>query len=120
MPRRRFLLPALFASAALGFVLGTAPPALSQAGVAPTDESFESADGVKLYGRFYKAVGSKNNSCVILLPQTRVDPTKGDWDGLGKRLAGEGYHVLLLHYRGHGKSTDMNGKEFFGHPILGP
>lgn len=120
MSRRRLLLPVVFAAALFGLVDGTAPRALSQGSGGASDESFESADGVKLNGRFYKAQVTKNNSCVILLPGYKKDPTKGDWDGLARRLAGEGYNVLLLQYRGHGKSTDINGKEFFGDPVLGP
>lgn len=118
MTRRRLLLPFLFAAGVLGLAAATAPPAAAQ-GQGPSDESFESADGVRLNGRFYQAKASRNGSCVLLLPGFKKDPTKGDWDGLAKRLAGEGYHVLLLHYRGHGKSTDIDGKTFFGHPVLG-
>jgi pimeloyl-ACP methyl ester carboxylesterase len=118
MPRRRLLLSAAFAAAALGLAALTAPPAAAQPG--PADESFESADGVKLNGRFYKAAAARNGSCVLLLPGYKKDPTKGDWDGLAKRLAGEGYNVLLLHYRGHGKSTDLDAKPFYGDPVLGP
>jgi hypothetical protein len=75
---------------------------------------------VRLHGRFYKAGAAKNNSCVLLLPGYKKDPTKGNWDDLAKLLAKEGYNVLLLHYRGHGKSTDVAGRDFFGHPYLGP
>ncbi len=123
---RRLLLSLLFAAAAVGLVGLDANPTLAQAqpaapkGSDPTDESFESADGVKLNGRFYKAAKAGNGSCVLILPGYKKDPTKGDWGGLANRLSAEGYNVLILHYRGHGKSTDINGKEFFGQPILGP
>lgn len=119
MPTRRFLLPLVFSAVTMVFVFTGAPQARSQ-GAGPSDESFETVDGVKLNGRFYKATVNKNGSCVLLMPGFKKDPTKGDWDGLARRLSGEGYNVLLIHYRGHGRSTDMNGKEFFGNPILGP
>jgi hypothetical protein len=118
MSRRTALSFVLFAAAAVGLLGESAPVAVAQ-NVVPTDESFESADGVKLYGRFYKAAVTKNGSCVLILPQFKKDPTKGDWDGLAKRLANEGYNVLILHYRGHGKSTDIIAKDFFGNPVLG-
>jgi len=116
---RRLLLPVVLLAALVGAAGVSTPRALSQ-GTGPTDESFESVDGVKLNGRFYKAATTRNNSCVILMPGYKKDPTKGDWAGLATTLAKEGFNVLLLHYRGHGKSTDINGKEFFGELYLGP
>jgi len=123
---RRLLQSLAFAATAAVLVGLDTPPAPAQAqppvpkGSDPTDESFESADGVKLNGRFYKAAKAGNGSCVLILPGYKKDPTKGDWGGLASRLSGEGYNVLILHYRGHGKSTDINGKEFFGNAYLGP
>jgi hypothetical protein len=120
MTLRRLLLPFTFAVAACIAALVSAPSAPAQPGVVPIDESFESPDGVKLNGRFYRATASKNNSCVLLLPGYKKDPTKGHWDDLAKLLAKEGYNALLLHYRGHGKSTDVSGRDFYSNPYIGP
>ena len=78
MTRRRFLMPLVFAALALGATLLTAPPAEAQA---PSDETFESADGVKLHGRFYKAQANKNDSCVLLVARVQEGPDQG---GLGR------------------------------------
>lgn len=107
MNRRLFLSTAATATAAAYLLPGSARAQ------DPTDENIETADGVKLRGIFYKAANSKNGSCVILLHEPFTDPTKGDWDGLAKTLAGKGYHTLRFDFRGHGKSKDVIPDKFW-------
>ncbi|HEY2787450.1 MAG TPA: hypothetical protein VGJ05_21015 [Fimbriiglobus sp.] len=77
----------------------------------PESESFETADGVKLQGIFYKAnpAKSKNNSCVLLIHAFKAaKPGKG-LDDLAKTLSKEGYNVLEFTQRGHGATpTDVD------------
>lgn len=110
MRRRSLLSAAAFLAAAVGTAVFSAP-ALSQAPAGPEDVSFESADGVKLSGRFWRAKSGRA-PCVILLPSIGKDGSKG-WDDLGKSLADENFNVLRLDYRGHGKSTDLNPQGFW-------
>jgi pimeloyl-ACP methyl ester carboxylesterase len=117
---RRLLLALAFVSVTSILFVSTAPQAASQAavkGLAPTDELIETADGVKLRGLFYRAAVNKNGSCVIIAHQLLKDPTKGDWDGLAKRLSAEGYHVLRFDFRGHGKSTELIPEKFWQDPL---
>jgi hypothetical protein len=110
--RRRIFLWSLF-TALSGFAfLESSPQAYPQAGDL-SEQNIETADGVKLHGTLYKAQNSKNGSCVILLHQPGKDPTKGDWEGLAKTLAKNGYHVLRFDFRGHGKSTEVIPEKFW-------
>jgi pimeloyl-ACP methyl ester carboxylesterase len=111
--RRYFSLSFAFSALAAAVFLQSAPPARSQNPTDPTDELIETADGVKLRGIFYKATGSKNGSCVILIHNPFTDPTKGDWDGLAKTLAKNGYHTIRFEFRGHGKSKDIIPEKFW-------
>ncbi len=111
--RRRFLLSSAFTALAAAVFLQSAPTVRSQNPADPTDELIETADGVKLRGIFYKAVNSKNNSCVIIAHEPFTDPTKGDWDGLARTLAKKGYHTIRFDFRGHGKSKDVIPEKFW-------
>lgn len=110
--RRRLFLSTVFTALAAAFFVQTAPEARPQA-ADPSDELIETADGVKLRGIFYKAINSKNGSCVIIVHEPFTDPTKGDWDGLGRSLAKSGYHTLRFDLRGHGKSKDVIPQKFW-------
>lgn len=113
--RRRSFLSALFAAGVAGSLLVPAGPAAGQApkkGSAPEDVSFDSADGVKLNARFWKQLTGTRGPVIMLLPAFKADPTKG-WDDLGSELSAANYNVLRLEYRGHGKSLDINHKQFF-------
>jgi len=80
--------------------------------------SFESFDGVDLQGTFYISKNGGGSPSVILLHSPFKDPVKGDWDGLAKTLAGEGYNVVRFDFRGHGKSVDLKDKaKFWQEPI---
>lgn len=111
--RRRLFLSTIFTALAATFFVQTAPVARPQAATDPTDELIETADGVKLRGIFYKALNSKNGSCVIIVHEPFTDPTKGDWDGLGRALAKSGFHTLRFDLRGHGKSKDVIPQKFW-------
>lgn len=83
------------------------------------DESFRTADGVELYGR-YSATTKKDaqpgRSPVVVLmyePGEGNDLTKGDWATLIKKLNAEGYNTYQFDWRGHGKSTDIKDPERF-------
>lgn len=115
--RRRFLLPIAFTALAATFFIQTAPDARPQAPGDPTDELIETADGVKLRGIFYKSSTSKNGSCVMIVHEPFTDPTKGDWDGLGRTLAKNGFHTLRFDLRGHGKSKDLIPAKFWIDPL---
>ncbi len=80
---------------------------------------FKTADEVTLHATLYKskAKNPTNSPCVILLHQPFTDPNKGDWGGLAKTLAKEGFNVLRLDFRGHGESTLVNPNKFWDDPI---
>lgn len=108
--RRRIVLPLAFAAAAATVFLAPAPPAHSQAKSGGDDRTIDTADGVKLSCRLYKAQADKRNSCVILMHRYQVDPNKGGWDDLAKTLAKNGYNVLRFDFRGHGGSKEVQDK----------
>lgn len=110
--RRRLVLSLIFTALAAAFFVQSAPEARPQA-ADPTDELIETADGVKLRGILYKAQNSKNGSCVIIIHEPFKDPTKKDWDGLGRTLAKNGYHTLRFDLRGHGKSKELIPAKFW-------
>ncbi len=104
MRRRTVFVMSILALSSL-FLIGS--QRLSAQAPEPTDELIETADGMKLRGIFYKALNSKNGSCVLLIHEPFTDPTKGDWDGLARTLAKNGYHTLRFDFRGHGKSKEL-------------
>jgi pimeloyl-ACP methyl ester carboxylesterase len=83
------------------------------------DETFRTADGVELHGRFSastKAGVTAGNAPVVVLlypPGSGNDMTKGDWGTLTKKLNEEGFHVFQFDWRGHGKSTEIKDTERF-------
>lgn len=110
--RRRLFLSIAFTALTAALFVQSAPEARPQA-AEPDDQFIETADGVKLRGILYKATNSKNGSCVIIIHEPFTDPTKGDWDGLGRTLALSGYHTLRFDFRGHGKSKDLIPQKFW-------
>ncbi|MCS7272068.1 MAG: lysophospholipase, partial [Gemmataceae bacterium] len=82
--------------------------------------TFSTADGVVLRGLFYKAVQNSSTAPVGILmypPGQRnaeTDMTKGDWEGLTRRLNQEGYNVFRFDWRGHGKrGHEIKDRELF-------
>jgi pimeloyl-ACP methyl ester carboxylesterase len=93
---------------------------LAQKGEPPVEETFSTADGVILRGLFYKAAQNSSSAPVVILlypPGQRgaeTDMTKGDWEGLARRLTQEGYNVFRFDWRGHGKrGHEIKDKEVF-------
>lgn len=108
--RRWMAAPALFAALAVLAFTGDTPQAQAQP-APPIDETFLTADGVKLHGLFHRSGKAREGNPVALLmyaPGPDKNMTKGDWDGLAKRLNEEGFHVFRFDWRGHGKSTDIS------------
>lgn len=101
---------------ALGLAQAEKPPVR----IETESDQFETADGVKLQGIFYKANPTKlkNNSCVLLLHpyKASVDAQKKLTD-LALTLATEGFNVFQFSLRGHGKDpTDVVANEFWKFP----
>lgn len=88
-----------------------------QAQNTPEEESFTTADGVRLKGLFHKsAKGGQGDPVVVLMYAPGADRTMlkpGDWDGLAKELNKAGFHVFRFDWRGHGKSTDISDVQEF-------
>ncbi|MBA4064950.1 MAG: hypothetical protein C0501_14800 [Isosphaera sp.] len=125
--RRRMVAPLAFAAAAALLL----PPSAPRSGAqdpppppAPVEETFLTADGVKLRGLFHKSAKNPVTDPVVILlypPGTGNDMTKGEWKSLAGKLQTEGYHVFRFDWRGHGKSTDIRDtKEFWTNPWTGP
>jgi pimeloyl-ACP methyl ester carboxylesterase len=96
------------------------PRASAQKGEPPVEETFTTADGVLLRGLFYKATQNSSTAPVVILmypPGQRgaeTDMTKGDWEGLARRLTQEGYNVFRFDWRGHGKrGHEIKDREMF-------
>lgn len=120
--RRWMAAPLVFAAAAaLAVLCADAPPARA---ADPVEETFPTADGVRLKGLFHKADKAREgNPVVVLMYGPGPDRTmlKGDWDGLARTLNKEGFHVFRFDWRGHGKSTDIpDPQEFWRNPVTGP
>ncbi len=99
------------------------PPADAQTAVKPTEEAFNTADGVRLKGLFHKSPnGNKQGDAVVMLlysPGAENTMLKGNWDPLIDALNGEGFHVFRFDWRGHGGSTDIVDPLGNGVPIAG-
>lgn len=79
-------------------------------------EPFLTPDGVELHARFHRATTPKGPVVLLLYPpggERTMDKDSGDWRGLAKRLAEEGYHVIRFDWRGHGKSKVIKEPDRF-------
>jgi dienelactone hydrolase len=85
---------ALVALAALGLAAGLS------AEVQKKDIDIQAADGVKLKATYFSP--GQPGPAMLLLHQCNMD--RHAWDGLAKDLAGAGFHVLTVDYRGFGES----------------
>jgi pimeloyl-ACP methyl ester carboxylesterase len=120
--RRWMAVPLVFAVAVAVALNGDAPRARA---ADPVEETFPTADGVRLKGLFHKSPKAREgNPVVVLLYSPGPDRTMtkpGDWDGLANRLNDEGFHVFRFDWRGHGKSTDISDPQaFWKNPVTGP
>jgi hypothetical protein len=91
----------------------------------PVEETFPTADGVRLKGLFHKSPKpATGNPVVILLYEPGVGNSldkPGDWSGLTKTLNDKGFHVFRFDWRGHGKSKDITDpNEFWFNNVTGP
>jgi pimeloyl-ACP methyl ester carboxylesterase len=114
---RRWTAVPMLAAAALLAALQDAPLPAAQKDRddnPPTEETFVTADGVQLYGKFHKNLKGDGSAPVVVLlyppspgpsAERSMDKESGDWKGLARRLTREGYNVFQFDWRGHGKST---------------
>src|SRR3954469_10687570 len=65
-------------------------PLPDTANVVADEKSFNSIDGVKLRGLFYKSTKGGNGPVVILLHEYKKDPNAKLWDDTAKVLAASG------------------------------
>ncbi len=89
--------------------------------VTAEEKSFNSVDGVKLRGLFYKSTNAGNGPVVILLHEYKKDPNAKLWDDTAKYLAASGFNAFRFAFRGHGDlkslhSKDIAPEEFFAGP----
>ncbi len=84
----------LVIAAALTFTVGLS------AEVNKKDVDIQAPDGVSLKGTYFSA--GRPGPAMLLLHQCNMD--RHAWDGLAEDLAGNGFHVLTIDYRGFGES----------------
>src|SRR5437879_12605427 len=84
----------------------TAVTLAAAADVQKKDVDIKAPDGVNLKGTHTSP--GRPGPAVLLLHQCNMD--RHAWDGLAKDLAGSGFHVLTMDYRGYGDS----GGEHYG------
>ena len=121
--RRWMAAPIVFAMSAAFALLGDPPPVRAQPNP-PVEETFTTADGVRLKGLFHKSqkAGQGDPVVILLYPpgagNTMLKP--GDWEGLTRELNDKGFHVFRFDWRGHGKSTDITDTDkFWDNPVTG-
>jgi dienelactone hydrolase len=85
---------ALAIAALLSFAAGLS------AEVQKTDVDIKAPDGVSLKGTYFSA--GRPGPAMLLLHQCNMD--RHAWDGLAADLAGNGFNVLTVDYRGFGES----------------
>lgn len=108
----------LACAVAVAAALTAAAPAVAQPPKIDTSAvGFKTADGVDLQGTLYKSAKGPASPSVILLHSIFADPNKGDWDGLALMLAEKGFTVLRFDFRGHGRSTVIEPKDFWANAI---
>ena len=83
--------------------------------VEPEDQSFKSADGVKLVGKLYKTAKGAA-PVVLMLHDYKANPNEAVWEDTAQLLANRGYNVFRFDFRGHGKSLDVVPGEFWLRP----
>lgn len=106
--RRRFLLTTAVLTLFTPLVVAQPKPG------DPKEETAETADGVKIRCRFYKAAKEGNNSCVILMSEYLADPNAAQWDNLARFLATDcGLNVVRFDWRGHGQSKEIVPEKFW-------
>lgn len=106
--RRWMASPLVFAALALTMFADDTPAAAQAKGV---EETFLTADGVRLRGLFHKSTKADERvpPVVVFLYTPGIDKsmTKGNWESMANKLNSEGFHVFRFDWRGHGKSIDI-------------
>ena len=106
----------------LGFLLGTAVLLLGH-GAARAQNStpvkFDTKDGVILHGTLYpgKSARVRDEPAILMLHRYRSDSHQDGWDALAVKLQEKGFTVLSFDFRGHGKSTSVDGRTFWSFPF---
>ena len=72
---------------------------------------FETCDGVKIQGKFYKSP-MKAAPAVIMVHNIEENSNKENWTNLAKTLRPY-FSVLTFDLRGHGDSTEIDPKVYF-------
>jgi dienelactone hydrolase len=75
------------------------------------DESidFKTADGVKIFGTFYRPEKLRMSKVPVVLLLHQVGGSRSDYSLLVPHLMAEGYTALAIDFRGHGESLQCNG-----------
>ncbi len=99
-------------------LLAPPAPAFAQDKDNSTPVKFDTRDGVSLHGTFYPGESAKvkDEPVVLLLHRVGSHSHQDGWDSLAKALQKKGYSVLSFDFRGHGKSTAVDGRTFWGQP----
>lgn len=105
-----------FALAVTGLILGSERASGQAAKDLEASEKvkFETADGVKLHGDFYRSA-VKGAPVVIMLHNIGESSAKEKWIELAKALQ-PNFAVLTFDFRGHGASVDIDPELYFHYP----
>jgi dienelactone hydrolase len=90
----------LVIAAALTFAVSLLAEVHKSAEVHKKDVDIKAPDGVNLKGTYFSA--GREGPAILLLHQCNMD--RHAWDGLADDLAGNGFHVLTVDFRGFGES----------------
>lgn len=71
--------------------------------------NFKTADGVKIFGTFYRPEKLKMSKVPVVLLLHQVSGARGDYSMLVPHLMAEGFTALAIDFRGHGESLQYNG-----------
>jgi hypothetical protein len=80
----------------------------------PEKVRFETADGVKIHGTFYRS-NAKGAPAVIMLHNIKESSSKEKWIELAKTLQ-PSFSVLTFDFRGHGNSVDIDPTLYLRYP----
>lgn len=97
-------------------LLVLAPQAIAQKPEKSTPVKFETRDGVQISGTFYASKGTRarDEPTVLFLHRYSGNSHMDGWDSLAEKLQEKGFSVLSFDFRGHGKSTVVDPRLFWG------
>jgi pimeloyl-ACP methyl ester carboxylesterase len=95
----------------LGVLSAASCPVVVRAQGEETAVRFQTADGVTLRGQFF--AGTKKSACVLLLHELGDVSRDKDWRKLAQALHKDGFAVLQFHFRGHGRSMEVDPDLFW-------